>query len=175
LVGALEHANELRQEQHMVNVEELGWDASTAIELDHSLLKAPHVKLRSCTTGEKGDVVFCIDLRINRPNIEISSTTELHSMEHFLLEGFRKYLPENFISIGVMGCQTGFYLVLLNEGHAQKVCSVYKSILNDILAAKKVPYASLQECGNYRNHDLAMAQKVARRLLETQSNWLQVI
>lgn len=159
----------------MVNVEKLGWDASTAKELDHRLLKAPHVKLRSFTTGEKGDVVYCIDLRINRPNTAISSTTELHSMEHFLLEGFRKYLPENFISIGVMGCQTGFYLVLLNEGRADKICSVYKSILNDILAATEVPYASIAECGNFRNHDLELARNIARRLLEAQSNWLQVI
>jgi S-ribosylhomocysteine lyase len=159
----------------MVSIEQLGWDASTAVELDHRLLKTPHVKLRSVTVGEKGDVAYCIDLRVTRPNTDYLSTTGLHSMEHFLLEGFRKYLPENFLSIGIMGCQTGFYLVLLNEGDAQKICGVYENILKDVLAAKKVPYTSVQECGNYQNHDLELAKGIARRLLEAESNWLKVV
>jgi len=45
----------------MVNVKGLGWDADTVGELDHRLLKAPHVKLRSFSEGEKGDVVYCVD------------------------------------------------------------------------------------------------------------------
>jgi S-ribosylhomocysteine lyase len=159
----------------MMDVEQLGWNAGTVGELDHRTLRAPHVKLRSFTTGAGGDVIYCIDLRTNRPNLDHLSMTELHSLEHFLLAGFRKYLPENFISIGIMGCQTGFYLVLLNEGHAQRICAVYEHILNDILAATEVPYASLQECGNYRNHDLELAQGVARYLLAGESNWLDVV
>jgi S-ribosylhomocysteine lyase len=119
-------------------------------------------------------VVYCVDLRINRPNEEYLSTTELHSVEHFLLAGFQKYLPDSFLSIGIMGCQTGFYLVLFNEGSAQKICSVYESTLNDILEAKEVPYASIKECGNYQNHSLALAQDVARRVLGTRSSWLQI-
>src|SRR5258705_13579155 len=105
------------QEATMINLEQLGWEAHTIGELDHQLLKAPHVKLRALTTGENGDGVFSVDLRINQPNKdEYLSTTELHSFEHFLLFGFQKYLPQNFISVAPMGCQTGFYLILLNEG-----------------------------------------------------------
>jgi len=160
----------------MINVEELGWEVSTVGELDHRLLRAPHVKLRSATAGPRGDVVYCVDLRINRPNAnEYMSTTELHSVEHFLLEGFRRYLPENFLSVGIMGCQTGFYLVMLNEGGAQKICGVYRDILSDMLSATRVPYASIQECGNYQNHNLELAQNVARRVLDAQSNWLKVV
>lgn len=160
----------------MINVEQLGWETATVGELDHRLLQAPHVKLRSATPGAKGDVVYCVDLRINRPNAnEYLSTTELHSVEHFLLEGFRRYLPGNFLSVGIMGCQTGFYLVLLNEGNTQTICSTYKNILTDMLSATKVPYASIQECGNYQNHNLELAQNVARRVLAAQSNWLKVV
>jgi S-ribosylhomocysteine lyase len=159
----------------MVNIEQLGWDIQTVGELDHRLLKAPHVKLRSAVEGQTGDVVYCVDLRINRPNTEFLSTTELHSVEHFLLAGFRKYLPDHFLSVGIMGCQTGFYLVLMNQGHAGEICSVYEAILNDMLAAKEVPYASIQECGNYKNHSLELAQNVARRVLDARSNWLNVI
>ncbi len=145
----------------MTEVEELGWDPETVGELDHRSLRAPHVKLRSITVGEKGDKVYCIDLRTSRPNVERLTTTELHSLEHFLLAGFRKYLPNNFLSVGIMGCQTGFYLVLLNEGNARRICEVYKRILDDILVATDVPYANIQECGNYLNHDLDLAKNVA--------------
>ncbi len=159
----------------MIKVEDLGWDINTVGELDHRLLTAPHVKLRSYTVGQNGDVVYCVDLRIKRPNTEVLTITELHSLEHFLLEGFQRYLQGNFISIGIMGCQTGFYLVLLNEGNADKICRVYETILGDILTAKRVPYTSIQECGNYQNHDLGLAQDIARAILERRSDWLKVI
>lgn len=159
----------------MINLEQLGWETSTIGELDHQVLKAPHVKLRALTTGENGDGVFSVDLRINRPNTEYLSTTELHSFEHFLLFGFQKYLPQNFISVAPMGCQTGFYLILLNEGNAEKICNIYEKILNDILAATEVPYANIRQCGHYENHNLELAQQVARSLLEKKSEWRKVL
>lgn len=159
----------------MVDAGQLGWDASTAVELDHRLLKAPHVKLRSITVGPKGDIVYCIDLRICQPNVEILSQTEMHSFEHFLLAGFQKYLPENFISVAPMGCQTGFYLVLFNQGFADKICQVYESVLLDIVNASEVPYANVEQCGNYLNHSLELSQNLARRVLEAKDRWRQVI
>lgn len=158
-----------------MEAEQLGWDAGTTVELDHRRLKAPHVKLRSITTGPKGDVVYCIDLRVTQPNVEFLTQTEMHSFEHFLLAGFQKYLPENFISIGLMGCQTGFYLVLFNEGRADKICQVYENILVDILHARAVPYANIEQCGNYANHSLELAQELARRLLDARERWRQVV
>jgi S-ribosylhomocysteine lyase len=159
----------------MINLEQLGWETGTIGELDHQLLKAPHVKLRALTTGENGDGVFSVDLRINQPNSEYLSTTELHSFEHFLLFGFQKYLPQNFISVAPMGCQTGFYLILLNEGNAEKICNIYEKILNDILMATEVPYANIRQCGHYENHNLGLAQDVARKLLDKKSEWRKVV
>ncbi len=158
-----------------MDVMDLGWSPDTAVELDHRLLRAPHVKLRSITAGPMGDFVFCIDLRIFRPNEEYMSQTELQSMEHFLLAGFQKYLPGNFISVAPMGCQTGFYLVLLDEGHAGLICLVYEKILLDILNAHEVPYANIEQCGNYQNHNLELAQKLARYILEMKESWMQVV
>ncbi|MEW6285635.1 MAG: S-ribosylhomocysteine lyase [Chloroflexota bacterium] len=159
----------------MINIEQLGWQKETVGELDHRLLKAPHVKLRSFTEGPNGDVVYAVDLRINRPNVEFLSSTEMHSFEHFLLWGFQKYMKENFISVGLMGCQTGFYLILYNEGRADKILGVYASILNDILVASEVPYANIQQCGNYKNHSLELAQKLARRVLDAKADWRTVV
>lgn len=159
----------------MINVEQLGWIPNTVGELDHRLLTAPHVKLRSFTIGPTGDVVYAVDLRINQPNTSFLSSTEMHSFEHFLLAGFQKYMPQNFISVGLMGCQTGFYLILFNEGSAEKICSVYETILKDILTAKEVPYANIQQCGNYKNHNLELAQALASRVLGAKPHWRQVI
>lgn len=159
----------------MLELEQLGWEADTIGELDHRTLKAPHVKLRALTTGENGDDVFSVDLRINHPNKEYLTTTAMHSFEHFLLAGFKKYMPENFISVAPMGCQTGFYLILLNEGNAQKICDVYESILQDILEATEVPYANIRECGHYENHSLEQAQDVARKVLDLKAEWRKVL
>ncbi len=159
----------------MVDVAQLGWEAATVGELDHRLLKAPHVKLRSFNQGPTGDVVFAVDLRINLPNSVFLSSTEMHSFEHFLLAGFQKYLPQNFISIGLMGCQTGFYLVLFNEGRADTILSTYEAILRDVLVATEVPYANIAQCGNYKNHSLELAQGLARRVLDGRTNWRRVV
>ncbi|MCL4272286.1 MAG: S-ribosylhomocysteine lyase [Anaerolineales bacterium] len=159
----------------MVRYEDLGWEPATVGELDHQILKAPHIKLRSATEGGHGDIVYAIDLRINKPNSVFLSTTEMHSFEHFLLWGFQKYLPKKFISIGLMGCQTGFYLILFNEGRAKIIFDAYEKILNDVLAANEVPYANIAQCGNYKNHSIEMAQALARHILEMKDNWRQVV
>ncbi len=159
----------------MLDVEELGWDSQTLGEVDHRNVKAPYVRLSSYSIGERGDVVYFYDLRVSQPNTTYLSTTELHSLEHLFLAGFRKYLPENFICVAPMGCQTGLYLVLLNEGRADRVLGVYEAILNDILDASAVPYADIKECGHWQDHDLARAQALARQLLNCKSTWRQVL
>lgn len=159
----------------MIDVRELGWEPDTVGELDHHLLKAPHVKLRSYHEGPEGGVVYCVDLRITRPNTEYLSTTEMHSLEHFLLAGYREYLPDNFLSVGLMGCQTGFYLILFNEGRADEICRVYEKSLADILNASEVPYANPTQCGNYKNHSVTAAQALARRLLGAKASWRTVV
>lgn len=160
----------------MINVSELGWDVKTVGELDHRLLKVPSVRLRSARLGRNGDAIYCVDLRIRRPNAdECLSSTQLHSLEHFLLEGLQRYLLANFISVGIMGCQTGFYLVFLNEGRAEKICSVLENILAGMQGATAVPYARIAQCGNYQNHSLELAQEVAREVLAAKATWLEVL
>jgi S-ribosylhomocysteine lyase LuxS involved in autoinducer biosynthesis len=61
------------------------------------------------------------------------------------------------------------------EGHAEKICQVLENILVDILNATDVPYANIEQCGNYQNHSLELAQKLARHLLESMDRWRQVV
>jgi S-ribosylhomocysteine lyase len=154
---------------------QLGWQPDTVGELDHRRLKAPSVKLRAANRGENGDTVYSIDLRWRRPNAnEYLTVAEVHSLEHFLLEGFSRRLPGKFIGIGIMGCRTGFYLVILEEGRRQVIEDILESVLRDVLAASEVPYARIDQCGDWQNHDLAGAQAVARDVLARRSQWRNV-
>jgi S-ribosylhomocysteine lyase len=74
-----------------------------------------------------------------------------------------------------MGCQTGFYLILFNEGRAQTIFDVYEQILKDVLTASEVPYSNIIQCGNYKNHSLELAQALAKRVLDAKSSWRQVV
>lgn len=157
----------------MIDVAFLGWPADLVGELDHRRLKAPSVKLRSARLGEHGDAIYCVDLRIRRPNAgEYLTSTELHSVEHFLLEGFSRLLPDHFVSVGLMGCQTGFYLSFHNEGRSEVLCACLVRILDEMQSATAVPYANVEQCGNWRNHSLADAQRVAREILARRERWL---
>ncbi|HMN21066.1 MAG TPA: S-ribosylhomocysteine lyase [Ottowia sp.] len=158
----------------MTDPERLGWPAHLVGELDHRRLRTPSVKLRSARTDAGGDcAIYCVDLRVRRPNAdEYLTATELHSVEHFLLEGFSRLLPEHFVSVGLMGCQTGFYLVFRGEGHTEVLLPVLERILQEMQQAEAVPYASIEQCGNWRNHNLADAQRVAREILARRADWL---
>lgn len=157
------------------HIEALGWAADTVGELDHRRLKAPSVKLRDAHAGRGGDVVYTVDLRWRLPNADAClSATELHSLEHFLLEGFGRLLPTQFIGVGVMGCQTGFYLTLLNEGRRELIEATLETILRGVLVAIAVPYARIDQCGHWRNHSLAAAQAVAREVLAQRAAWSEV-
>ncbi len=159
----------------MIDYRALGWTPANVGELDHRTLKAPSVKLRGAHPGAGGDIVYCIDLRLRRPNAdEYLSGTEAHSLEHFLLEGFRRLLPEHFIGVGVMGCRTGFYLSLLNEGRRAVIEDALESVLHGVLRASAVPYARIDQCGRWQDHDLGLARAVARAVLERRAAWADV-
>jgi S-ribosylhomocysteine lyase len=167
--------NALRQPGAMIDVAALGWRGDTVGELDHRLLKAPSVKLRGVHAGVAGDIVYTVDLRLRRPNADAClSGTELHSIEHFLLEGYGRLLPRHFVGIGVMGCQTGFYLTLLGEGRRAVIEDALAAILEGVLVADAVPYARVDQCGHWRHHDLARAQAVAREVLAQRAVWRDV-
>lgn len=157
----------------MIDVEALGWPAALVGELDHRVLKAPSVKLRSARMLAGGDAIYCVDLRVRRPNADAClSSSELHSLEHFLLEGLQRELPAHFVSVGVMGCQTGLYLVFANEGRAPTLCAALTRIFDAMTLAGAVPYADIEQCGHYRNHDLHAAQALAREILARRTDWL---
>lgn len=157
------------------DLDSLCWTEEEQGEVDHHKIHAPSIRLVASTKGHKGDWVYLIDLRITVPNQEFLAPQLLHSFEHLLLAGFRKYLGKHFINVAPMGCQTGFYLTLLNEGRVGTICEIYAAILEDILALSAVPYANPNQCGQAAYHDLAAAQNLAQTLLSHRTHWRQVL
>jgi len=159
----------------VIDISILGWSLNTLGELDHKIVKAPYIRLVSYTFGNYGDIVYSYDLRILQPNKNYIKAKVLHSFEHFLLYGFRKYMKEIFISVSPMGCQTGFYLILLNEGRSKKLFDIYSKILNDILNSYTIPYANENNCGRFLYHDLDGTKKLSKMLLNCESIWNKVL
>ncbi len=159
----------------MIDLVELDWDPKTLGEIDHQLVTPPYVRLNTYNIGEKGDIVYSYDLRVTQPNQEFLSTKILHSFEHLLLAGFRKYAGKDFVCVAPMGCQTGFYLVLLNIGDAETVIQYYENILQDILNSDAVPYATPDNCGQAIYHDLEGSKQLAQTLLDNKNQWRQVL
>ena len=73
-----------------------------------------------------------------------------------------------------MGCQTGFYVTLLNLPDYQDAVSLIEKTLHDVLAATEVPACNPVQCGWAASHSLEGAQAIARRLLEHRSEWENV-
>lgn len=133
----------------------------TSFTVNHDLLE-PGIYL----SRVDGDVTT-YDLRTRKPNQgSYMDNLTMHSVEHMFATLIRNSpLKDDVIYFGPMGCQTGFYLLIRNADHAQ-VLSTVKQVLRDILAYDGPVFgASRQECGNYRNLDLAAAKAECRTYL----------
>ena len=55
-----------------------------SFELDHTIVKAPYVRLIGEETGPKGDIISNFDIRLVQPNEDSIPTAGLHTIEHLL-------------------------------------------------------------------------------------------
>ena len=143
-------------------------------EIDHQKVRAPYVRLSSCSIGEKGDIACVYDIRLTQPNTAYLKADVLHSLEHFLLAGFREKMKDNFVCVAPMGCQTGFYLILLNFKDVDKLCVILQALLNEVLLKENVPYLDSASCGQYLYHNLNATKQVIEQFLENQSDWRNI-
>lgn len=137
-------------------------------EIDHRTVDAPYVRLATANYGVNGDVGCMYDLRFSQPNSEqYISPMLMHSMEHSLLSYFKNKYRNNFLCLAPMGCQTGFYLVLLNETNIK---NIGEDLINALLEIKEfdlVPYANDKDCGQSMYHDLNELKYFAKNFLES--------
>ncbi|GEN55414.1 S-ribosylhomocysteine lyase [Halobacillus faecis] len=144
-----------------------------SFNLDHTKVSAPYVRLVGVTEGEKGDKIYKYDLRIKQPNQEHMEMPALHSLEHLMAENSRNH-HDRIVDIGPMGCQTGFYIAILNDDSYDNVLNVIERTLQDVLEADEVPACNEVQCGFAASHSLEGAQKLAKELLEKRDEWTEI-
>jgi S-ribosylhomocysteine lyase len=144
-----------------------------SFNLDHTKVVAPYVRLVGVTTGQNGDAIHKYDIRFTQPNQDHMEMPALHSIEHLMAENIRNHL-DKVIDIGPMGCQTGFYLSVINHSNYEEVLDVLEKTLNDVLVAEEVPACNEVQCGWAANHSLEGAKEVAKKMLSKRDEWTQV-
>ena len=137
-----------------------------SFDLDHTLVRAPYVRLAGTSTGSSGDVVSKYDLRLVQPNESEIPTASLHTIEHLFAGLLRDLLGERVIDASPMGCRTGFYLTLWGDLGEEEVRAAFVSALEAVAGHEgEVPGCSELECGNFRDHSLPGARAWAQRVL----------
>ncbi|MBY6271060.1 MAG: S-ribosylhomocysteine lyase [Caldibacillus debilis] len=144
-----------------------------SFHLDHTKVKAPYVRLADVKTGKNGDKIYKYDVRFCQPNKEHMEMPALHSLEHLMAERIRDHHPDVF-DVSPMGCQTGFYVSIINDGDYEGFLRVLEKTLTDVLNAEEVPACNEIQCGNAASHSLEGAKKLAKKMLDHRDEWTQV-
>ncbi|UOQ46749.1 S-ribosylhomocysteine lyase [Gracilibacillus caseinilyticus] len=141
-----------------------------SFNLDHTKVKAPYVRLVGVTTGQNGDKVYKYDIRFCQPNKDHMDMAGLHSIEHLMAENIRNHL-DYVLDIGPMGCQTGFYLAVINNDSFDDITEALEKTLEDVTNATEVPACNEVQCGWAANHSLEGAKDIARNMLAGKDEW----
>lgn len=141
-----------------------------SFDLDHTKVVAPYVRLAGTKTGAKGDIVTKHDIRFKQPNKAHMEMPSLHSLEHLMADRIRNH-SEDVVDLSPMGCQTGFYLALLNYNDYDGVLTIIENTLKDVLNAESVPACNEVQCGWAASHSLEGAKALAEEFLTGRDEW----
>ncbi|WP_396953760.1 S-ribosylhomocysteine lyase [Neobacillus mesonae] len=144
-----------------------------SFNLDHTKVKAPFVRLAGVKEGKNGDVIHKYDVRFKQPNKEHMEMPALHSLEHLMAETIRNH-SDHIVDVSPMGCQTGFYLTVINHDNYDEILDILEKTLNDVLAATEVPACNEVQCGWAASHSLEGAQELAKQMLSKRSEWAEI-
>ncbi len=144
-----------------------------SFNLDHTKVKAPYVRLAGVKAGQHGDEIYKYDMRICQPNKAHMDMPALHSLEHLLAELSRNH-TDKVVDISPMGCQTGFYVSLINHDDYDDALNLLEKTLNDVLEAEEVPACNEMQCGWAASHSLEGAKEIAREFLAGRNEWKNV-
>lgn len=144
-----------------------------SFNLDHTKVQAPYVRLAGVKTGQNGDVINKYDVRLKQPNKEHMEMPALHSLEHLMAENIRNH-TDQVVDVSPMGCQTGFYLTMINHDNHDEILDILEKTLQDVLKADEVPACNEVQCGWAASHSLEGAKDLAREMLVKRNEWKEV-
>ncbi len=144
-----------------------------SFNLDHTKVLAPYVRLAGRKMGANGDEILKYDIRFKQPNKEHMEMAGLHSIEHLMAENIRNHTNQ-VVDMSPMGCQTGFYLAVINHDNFDEILVILEKTLEDVLEATEVPACNEVQCGWAANHSLEGAKEIAREMLSKKDEWRTV-
>src|SRR5690625_313029 len=144
-----------------------------SFHLDHTKVKAPFIRLAGVNKGVNGDEIYKYDLRFTQPNKEHMEMPAVHSLEHMMAEFSRNY-SDKIVDISPMGCQTGYYLSVINHNNYEEILILVEKVLHDVLKATEVPACNEVQCGWATSHSLEGAKKYAEKMLDKKSEWKEI-
>lgn len=127
------------------------------------------------TSRTDGDVVT-YDIRMKKPNMgDYLNNGELHTFEHLFATCARNSdVADQVVYVGPMGCRTGFYFLVRDAVSPQKAIDLVKECFAFIRDFEgEIPGSKREECGNYKEHDLPGAKRVAVDMLKVLENWTE--
>lgn len=145
-----------------------------SFNLDHRKVDAPYIRVADVKTLPKGDVLTKYDVRFCQPNEEHLDMKTVHSIEHTFAELSRNY-SDNVVDFSPMGCQTGFYLIMIGEPAEEEIRDLVAKTLSDLVNADEVPAANVVQCGWGENHSLEGAKHAAQAMLDKRHEWARVM
>lgn len=140
--------------------------------VDHTIMKAPAVRVAKTMKTPHGDEITVFDLRFCVPNKEVMPEKGIHTLEHLFAGFMRDHLNGDgveIIDISPMGCRTGFYMSLIGTPDEQRVADAWKAAMADVLKVtdqRKIPELNEYQCGTYHMHSLEEAQSIAEDILD---------
>ena len=136
----------------------------TSFTIDHIKLQPGLYVSRKDKIG--AETVTTFDLRLTSPNKEpVMTTGEAHAIEHLGATYLRNEMDwmDRVIYFGPMGCRTGFYLLMAGDLEPRDVLQLVTECFRFISCYHgDIPGATAMDCGNYRDMDLAAANRRAR-------------
>lgn len=122
-----------------------------------------------------GDAVT-YDLRMCTPNAGVYlENGALHTLEHLFATYVRvvdKTYSDQIIYVGPMGCRTGFYFITRDSMTKEQVVTLLQAAFAYAAAYEgEIPGSTEPECGNYREHDLPGAKRIAGDYAAVIAGW----
>lgn len=118
--------------------------------------------------------VITYDLRFIHPNTPpFLENGAIHTLEHLFATFIRNSdFSDSVVYFGPMGCRTGFYLLLRDDVSKQDAIKLTQNALKYIgKYENEIPGTKPKECGNYKEHNLQGAKKLAVDYLEVIIQW----
>ncbi|GAA4696050.1 S-ribosylhomocysteine lyase [Kocuria gwangalliensis] len=143
-----------------------------SFNLDHRSVVAPYVRVADRKELPGGDTLIKYDVRFTQPNDSHLEMPAVHSIEHLTAEHMRNH-TEALIDFSPMGCQTGFYALMLGVEDTE-FKNLLEATFQDILNADEVPAANEVQCGWGANHSLEAAKSAVREFLDERAAWDEV-